>query len=70
MTPSQLQADQNSVCRACVGSWTRESAIMTATGLDGAACVGRSNCWNWRGGLNPLRFGWPIITTRCGLGGR
>ena len=33
MTPSQLQADQNSVCRACVGSWTRESAIMTATGL-------------------------------------
>ena len=25
MTPSQLQADQNSVCRACVGSWTRET---------------------------------------------
>jgi hypothetical protein len=28
MTPSQLQADQNLVCRACVGSWTRESAII------------------------------------------
>jgi hypothetical protein len=25
MTPSQLQADQNSVWRACVGSWTRET---------------------------------------------
>jgi len=32
MTPSQLQADQNSVCRACVGSWMRESAIWKVIG--------------------------------------
>ena len=33
MTPATLQSDQNAVRRACVGSWTRESAIMKATGL-------------------------------------
>ena len=33
MTRPDLAADQSAVRRACVGSWTRESAIMKATGL-------------------------------------